>query len=197
MRSESGRYDRIDDAAGGTRGLQRPARLAQGRARRRRGRAQGACPAGRRARPTTAARSCTASPRRSSRAPPTSAPSAPTSRPRSTCSCTTPGWTDKLQPVLGGINPVAAPFLSFSAPEPTGVVGVLAPDAPRPARAGRRARAGAGGRQHRRRGALRRRPLRGLDLGEVPGVSDVPGGVVNLLSGRRDELAPLLAGHRA
>ena len=40
------------------------------------------------------------------------------------------GWTDKLQPVLGGINPVAAPFLSFSVPEPTGVVGVLAPDAP-------------------------------------------------------------------
>ena len=40
------------------------------------------------------------------------------------------GWTDKLQPVLGGINPVAAPFLSFSVPEPTGVVGIVAPDAP-------------------------------------------------------------------
>ena len=40
------------------------------------------------------------------------------------------GWTDKLQPVLGGVNPVAAPFLSFSLPEPTGVVGVVAPDAP-------------------------------------------------------------------
>ena len=40
------------------------------------------------------------------------------------------GWTDKLQPVLGGINPVAAPFLSFSVPEPTGVVGVVAPDEP-------------------------------------------------------------------
>ena len=37
------------------------------------------------------------------------------------------GWTDKLQPVLGGINPVAAPFLSFSVPEPTGVVGIVAP----------------------------------------------------------------------
>src|SRR6202000_1570013 len=40
------------------------------------------------------------------------------------------GWTDKLQAVLGGINPVAAPFLSFSLPEPTGVVGIVAPDAP-------------------------------------------------------------------
>ena len=40
------------------------------------------------------------------------------------------GWTDKLAPVLGGINPVAAPFLSFSLPEPTGVVGVVAPDEP-------------------------------------------------------------------
>ena len=40
------------------------------------------------------------------------------------------GWTDKLQPVLGGINPVAAPFLSFSQPEPTGVVGLVAPDEP-------------------------------------------------------------------
>ena len=40
------------------------------------------------------------------------------------------GWTDKLQAVLGGINPVAAPFLSFSLPEPTGVVGIVAPDEP-------------------------------------------------------------------
>src|SRR5918999_1183850 len=40
------------------------------------------------------------------------------------------GWTDKLQPVLGGINPVAGPFLSFSLPEPTGVVGIVAPDSP-------------------------------------------------------------------
>ena len=40
------------------------------------------------------------------------------------------GWTDKIAPVLGGVNPVAAPFLSFSLPEPTGVVGIVAPDAP-------------------------------------------------------------------
>ena len=41
------------------------------------------------------------------------------------------------------------------------------------------------------------RPLPGLDLGEVMGIADVPGGVVNLLSGRRSELAPVLAGHHA
>ena len=40
------------------------------------------------------------------------------------------GWTDKIAAVLGGVNPVAAPFLSFSFPEPTGVVGIVAPDAP-------------------------------------------------------------------
>ena len=60
------------------------------------------------------------------------------------------GWTDKFQPVLGGINPVAAPFLSFSVPEPTGVVGVVAPDAPPLLGLVGRAGARAGGRQHRR-----------------------------------------------
>ena len=49
---------------------------------------------------------------------------------RSTCSCTTPAGPTSSQPVLGGINPVAAPFLSFSLPEPTGVVGIVAPDEP-------------------------------------------------------------------
>ena len=107
------------------------------------------------------------------------------------------GWTDKLQPVLGGINPVAAPFLSFSVPEPTGVVGVVAPDAPpllglvaelAPAlAAGNTVVAVLCG----------ERPLPGLDLGEVMGIADVPGGVGNLLSGRRAELAPALAGHHA
>jgi acyl-CoA reductase-like NAD-dependent aldehyde dehydrogenase len=89
------------------------------------------------------------------------------------------GWTDKIAPVLGGVNPVAAPFLSFSLPEPTGVVGVIAPDAPPLL------------------GLLSdTAPLGGLDLAEALGVSDVPGGVVNLLSGRRSELAPALGAHR-
>jgi len=94
------------------------------------------------------------------------------------------GWTDKLPAVLGGVNPVAAPFLSFSLPEPTGVVGILAPDAP--ALLGLVAVAI----------LSEAAPLPGLDLAEVLGVSDVPGGVVNLLSGRRGELARALGAHR-
>ena len=105
------------------------------------------------------------------------------------------GWTDKLAAVLGGVNPVAAPFLSFSLPEPTGVVGVVAPDEPEllglvaelaPALAAGNTVVGV---------LSESAPLGGLDLGEVLGVSDVPGGVVNLLSGRRDELVSALAGH--
>jgi acyl-CoA reductase-like NAD-dependent aldehyde dehydrogenase len=106
------------------------------------------------------------------------------------------GWTDKLQPVLGGINPVAAPFLSFSLPEPTGVVGIVAPDTPpllgliaelSPALAGGNVCVAVLSENH---------PLPGLDLAEALGVSDVPAGVVNLLSGRRDELAKALGAHR-
>ncbi len=106
------------------------------------------------------------------------------------------GWTDKLAPVLGGINPVAAPFLSFSLPEPTGVVGVVAPDQPAllglvaeiaPALAAGNTVVAILSEAH---------PLPGLDLAEVLGVSDVPAGVVNLLSGRRGELATALGAHR-
>jgi acyl-CoA reductase-like NAD-dependent aldehyde dehydrogenase len=106
------------------------------------------------------------------------------------------GWTDKIAPVLGGVNPVAAPFLSFTLPEPTGVVGVIAPDEPpllglvaeiAPALAAGNTVVAVLSEQA---------PLGGLDLAEALGVSDVPGGVVNLLSGRRGELAPALGAHR-
>jgi len=106
------------------------------------------------------------------------------------------GWTDKLAAVMGGINPVAAPYLSFSTPEPTGVVAVLAPDEPdllglirevAPALAAGNTVVAL---------ISRSRPLRALDLGEVAGVSDVPGGVLNLLSGRIEELLTPLCGHR-
>jgi acyl-CoA reductase-like NAD-dependent aldehyde dehydrogenase len=107
------------------------------------------------------------------------------------------GWTDKLQPVLGGINPVAAPFLSFSVPEPTGVVGLVSPD--EPALLGLVAELAPALAAGNTVVAIlsTERPLPGLDLGEVLGISDVPGGVVNLLSGRRAELVPALAGHHA
>jgi acyl-CoA reductase-like NAD-dependent aldehyde dehydrogenase len=106
------------------------------------------------------------------------------------------GWTDKLAAVLGGVNPVAAPFLSFSLPEPTGVVGVVAPDEPAllglvaeiaPALAAGNTVVAV---------ISERWPLPALDFAEILGVSDVPGGVVNLLSGRRAELAPALGAHR-
>ena len=102
------------------------------------------------------------------------------------------GWTDKLAPVLGGINPVAAPFLSFSLPEPTGVVGVVAPDAPPLLGLVAELAPALAPATRSSRSCRRPQPLPGLDLAEVLGVSDVPGGVVNLLSGRRHEL-----GHRA
>ena len=106
------------------------------------------------------------------------------------------GWTDKFQPVLGGINPVAGPFLSFSLPEPTGVVGVLAPDDP--ALLGLVAELAPALAAGNTVVAIlsRTNPLAGLDLAEVLGVSDIPGGVVNLLSGRLHELATALAAHR-
>jgi acyl-CoA reductase-like NAD-dependent aldehyde dehydrogenase len=106
------------------------------------------------------------------------------------------GWTDKLAAVMGGINPVAAPYLSFSAPEPTGVVAVLAPDEPdllglvreiAPALAAGNTVVAV---------VSRRWPARALDLGEVAAVSDVPGGTLNLLTGRADELFAPLCGHR-
>jgi acyl-CoA reductase-like NAD-dependent aldehyde dehydrogenase len=106
------------------------------------------------------------------------------------------GWTDKLHPVLGGINPIAAPFLSFSLPEPTGVVGIVAPDTPpllgliaelAPALAAGNVVVAV---------LSEEQPLPGLDLAEALGVSDIPAGVVNLLSGRRTELATALGGHR-
>jgi acyl-CoA reductase-like NAD-dependent aldehyde dehydrogenase len=106
------------------------------------------------------------------------------------------GWTDKLPAVLGGVNPVAMPYLSFSLPEPTGVVGVIAPDEPpllgliaelAPALAAGNTVVAV---------ISERWPLPALDLAEVLGISDVPGGVVNLLSGRRSELALALGAHR-
>jgi acyl-CoA reductase-like NAD-dependent aldehyde dehydrogenase len=106
------------------------------------------------------------------------------------------GWTDKLSAVLGGVNPVAAPFLSFSLPEPTGVVGVVAPDVP-PLLGLVSALAPALAAGNTVVAVLSEaQPLPGLDLAEVLGVADVPAGVVNLLSGRRSELALALGGHR-
>ncbi len=105
------------------------------------------------------------------------------------------GWSDKVAQVAGSANPVAGPFFNFSVPEPTGVVAILAPQ----------------------RSSLlglvsvvapvvvtgntvvvlasETRPLPAVTLGEVLATSDVPGGVVNVLTGRVGEVAPWLASH--
>jgi acyl-CoA reductase-like NAD-dependent aldehyde dehydrogenase len=105
------------------------------------------------------------------------------------------GWADKLAQVLGSANPVAGPYFNFTVPEPTGVVGMLAPEEPpllglvsrlAPVLVGGNAAVVV---------ASESRPLAAIELAEVLATSDVPGGVVNLLTGFRSELAPVLAAH--
>src|SRR6266516_2206191 len=105
------------------------------------------------------------------------------------------GWADKLAQVLGSSNPVAGPYFNFTVPEPTGVVGILAP--PEPALAGlvsRVAPAIVGGNAVVVV-ASELHPLAAVELAEVLATADVPGGVVNILTGRLEELAAVLAGH--
>jgi acyl-CoA reductase-like NAD-dependent aldehyde dehydrogenase len=105
------------------------------------------------------------------------------------------GWPDKLAQVAGGTNPVAGPYFDFSVPEPTGVVAVLAPQ------------------QSSLLGLVSvvapavvsgntvvvtssyRRPVPAVTLAEVLATSDVPGGVVNILTGEPTDTAPWLASH--
>ena len=105
------------------------------------------------------------------------------------------GWADKLAQVLGSSNPVAGPYFNFTFPEPTGVVAILAPDEPAlgglvsrlaPALVGGNAVVVVASETH---------PVAAIELAEAIATSDVPGGVVNILSGHREELAPILAGH--
>jgi acyl-CoA reductase-like NAD-dependent aldehyde dehydrogenase len=105
------------------------------------------------------------------------------------------GWADKLPQVLGGSNPVAGPYFNFTVPEPTGVVAVLAPDEPpllglvtrlMPPLVGGSAVVAVASETH---------PIAAVELAEAIATSDVPGGVVNLLTGFRAELGPILAAH--
>ncbi len=106
------------------------------------------------------------------------------------------GWTDKIAQLVGGANPVAGPYFNLSTPEPTGVVAVLAPQessflglvsvlAPVIATGNTAVVI-----------ASEKSPLPALSLGEVLATSDVPGGVVNILSGRTAEITPSLASHQ-
>jgi acyl-CoA reductase-like NAD-dependent aldehyde dehydrogenase len=105
------------------------------------------------------------------------------------------GWCDKLSQALGGTNPVAGPYFNFTIPEPTGVVGIAAPeDQALLGLVSRLAPAIVSGNAVVAI-ASERSPLPAVSLGEVLATSDVPGGVVNLLTGRVRELVPWLAGH--
>lgn len=105
------------------------------------------------------------------------------------------GWADKFSQVYGNLNPVAGPFFNISAPEATGVVGVIAPIEP-----------GLMGLVSRLAPVIvsgntavviasETQPLPAISLAEVMESSDVPPGVVNILTGRQSELAPWLADH--
>ena len=105
------------------------------------------------------------------------------------------GWADKVSQVVGGANPIAGPYFNFSLPEPTGVVALIAPE------------------QSSLLGLVSvvapaivtgntavvvtsyDRPLPAITLAEVLATSDVPGGVVNMLTGSAAEVAPWLASH--
>jgi len=105
------------------------------------------------------------------------------------------GWTDKFTQVVGSVNPVAGPFFNLSVPEPVGVVGVIAPSSPpllglvsvlAPVLVSGSTAVVVASEAH---------PLPAVTLAEVLATSDVPAGVVNVLTGYAAELAPVLAGH--
>lgn len=105
------------------------------------------------------------------------------------------GWTDKLSQIAGTVNPVAGPYFNFTIPEPTGVVGIVAPDEPALLGLVRRAAPALCAGNTVVVVASGPHPLPGLTLGEVLATSDFPAGSVNILSGLRRELLPWLAAH--
>jgi len=105
------------------------------------------------------------------------------------------GWSDKFHQIFGSVNPVAGPYYNFTVPEPTGVVGLLAPDAPALLGLVSRLAPAIVGGNTVVAVVSETNPLVAITLGEVFENSDVPAGVINLLSGYRKELAPWLAAH--
>jgi aldehyde dehydrogenase (NAD+) len=105
------------------------------------------------------------------------------------------GWTDKYEQVLGNVNPVAAPYFNFTVTEPMGIIGVIAPDeAPLLALISLIAPAITSGNTVVAL-ASTTQPYPAILLGEMLATSDLPGGVVNLLTGFRSEMIPTFATH--
>ena len=105
------------------------------------------------------------------------------------------GWTDKYEQVLGSVNPVAAPYFNFTVTDPMGVVGIVAPDAPpllglismfAPVIASGNTVVAL---------ASQAMPYPAILFGEMLATSDLPGGVVNILTGFRKEIVPTFATH--
>jgi acyl-CoA reductase-like NAD-dependent aldehyde dehydrogenase len=105
------------------------------------------------------------------------------------------GWADKISQVLGTVNPVGASYFDFSIPEPTGVVGVIAPEASSLLGLVSRLAPVVVSGNTALVLASETRPLPAITLSEILATSDVPGGVINVITGRRAELVPWLATH--
>ena len=105
------------------------------------------------------------------------------------------GWSDKLSSLAGSTNPVAGPYYNFTIPESMGVVGVIAPEAPSllglidaiaPVIVSGNTCIAL---------ASSKAPLPAITFAEVLATSDLPGGVINILTGKSSELAPWFASH--
>ena len=105
------------------------------------------------------------------------------------------GWADKYPQMVGTVNPVAGSYFNFSVPEPTGVVGIIAPEASSLLGLVSRLAPVVVSGNSAVVIASESRPLPAVTLSEVLATSDVPGGVVNLITGLRGELVGHLAGH--
>jgi hypothetical protein len=105
------------------------------------------------------------------------------------------GWSDKYTQMFGSVNPVAGPYYNFTVPEPTGVVAVVAPEEPALLGLVSRIAPALVGGNTVVAVTSETRPLAAITLGEVFETSDVPAGVINLISGIKSELVPWLAAH--
>ena len=113
---------------------------------------------------------------------------------RSTAGSGTPAGRTRSPRSSGSANPVAAPYFNFTIPEPTGIVGIVAPKRQRCSGSGAVAPPLVAGNTVVLL-TSETRPLPAITLTEVLATSDVPGGVVNVLTGFKKELVPVLAGH--
>ncbi|MFT4641532.1 MAG: acyl-CoA reductase-like NAD-dependent aldehyde dehydrogenase [Verrucomicrobiales bacterium] len=105
------------------------------------------------------------------------------------------GWSDKVTAIFGSVNPVSTPHFNFTVPEPTGVVGLLSPDTP--CLLGFVSMLGASLVMGNAIVAVvsETQALPGATFGEVLATSDVPAGLVNILTGKREELASVMGSH--